>query len=156
MEKSKGWTKILTFFFVIVLGFHLIHLILLWPDIPDRIAIHFMNGDPGNGGAKWYLLIMPVIGVLTWWLLGRLTKYPEKLNYINLTEENRDRQYKMMRKTMEIMQNLVFLTFILANEAFLRDVLGAKNDIFFFLSIASLLLIPLGSFFNLVWAARLS
>jgi len=113
-------------------------LFLLWTDVPGNIVIHFANGEPENWGSKYFLLIMPVIGLLIWWLLGELTKYPEKLNYINLTDENREIQYKMSCRVLWIIQNLSFITFILGNEAFLRYAIGDNDNTFFFLSIFSL------------------
>jgi len=155
MTKDKVWTKILKILTVILLGYHLIHLILLWTDVPANIAIHFTNGEPDNWGSKYFLLIMPVTGFLTWWSLGVLIKHPEKLNYINLTEENRDKQHKMTSKILVVIQNLPFIMFIFGNEAFLKYAIGDGNYIFLFLSIFSLVLVLLVLFYNLVWAARL-
>ena len=155
MKKDKGWEITLKFLSLILLGYHLIHLFLLWTDVPGNIVIHFENGEPDNWGSRYFLLIMPVIGLLIWWLLGKLTKYPEKLNYINLTDENREIQYKMSCRVLWIIQNLSFITFILGNEAFLRYATGDNDNTFFFLSIFSLVFVLLATFYNLIWAARL-
>lgn len=156
MAKNKGWTKVLTFFAFIVLGYHIVHLILLWPSIPGRIAIHFTNGEPDNWGSKYVLLIMPVIGLVSWWLVGKLTKHPKKFNYINLTEKNRDKQYKMSRKIFTIHQNLILFIFIFGNESFFRKAVGGDNDdMFFTLSIGSVILMLLVIFYHVIWAARL-
>jgi hypothetical protein len=156
MDRNLIWAKILPFFSFVVLFCHLIHLIVVWTEIPSNISIHFINGEPNKWGSKLFLLVMPPIGLLTWWLLGKLTKHPEKLNYINLNDKNRKIQYKMTQKIMVATQNLAFLTFIFANESFLMNALGSNNEtIFFVLSIASIVLILLVNFYNLVWAARL-
>lgn len=72
----------------------------------------------------------PVLGLLTWWLLGILTKNPAKFNYINLTEKNRDKQYEMSGKIMGIHQNIILIIFVLLNESFLRRAIGTDDSIF--------------------------
>ncbi|MGM8215368.1 DUF1648 domain-containing protein [Bacillaceae bacterium W0354] len=155
MKKGKDWTKVLAFFSIVLLVAHLVHLIYLMGDIPDRIAIHFTNEEPDRWGSKYLLLIMPVIGFLVWWLLGKLAKHPNKLNYINLTEENRDKQYRMASKITAILQNLSLLTFLSANEEFLSYAIGTHKIIYLTLTIILLVLALLVVIYNLIWAARL-
>lgn len=153
---NKNWFKIITLFSILALGFHLIHLYAVWSDIPDRIAIHFTSGEPNNWGSKYFLLFMPIVGLLIWWLLGRISKHPEKLNYINLTEKNRDRQYKMTGNIMVIIQNLSLFSVIFANEAFLKSAISTDDNLFFILSIVSLALLLIVTLYNVIWAIRLN
>lgn len=155
MRKKLGWVKVLMFLSISALVSHWIHIISVWTDIPDRIAIHFTNDEPDHWGSKYVLLVMPVIALLVWWLLGKLTKHPEKFNYIHLTDKNRNKQYKMAGNMMAIIQNLALLLFIFANEAFLRSAIRTDDDIFFILSIVSLVLMLLVILYNVIWAARL-
>lgn len=126
--KGKSFKLLLGIVSLFVLAYHLINLLLIWPDIPNRIAIHFTNGEPDNWGSKYFLLVMPLIGVVSWWLIGLLTKHPDKLNYINLTKENREKQYKKTSKIMILNQNISLILFILGNEAFLRYAIIRKMD----------------------------
>lgn len=153
--REKRLKLVLGFISLFVFSYHLVNLFLFWEDIPNRIAIHFTNDEPDNWGTKYFLLIMPFIGVLTWWLIGLLTKRPDKLNYINLTEYNREKQYKKAKKIIILNQNLFFILFILANEAFLRYVIDKENSLFLFLPISLLVVALLSSFYHLIWAARL-
>lgn len=155
MRKSNGLSKFLALVSIIALIGHIIHLVVAWADVPDEIAIHFTNGEPDGWGPKFMLLIMPVIGLLIWWLLGLLEKHPDKLNYINLTDNNRDMQYNMAKKVIIVIQHLAFLTFLSANEAFLLYAIDANTTIFIVLSIALLVFIPIVLIYNLIWAARL-
>lgn len=99
---------------------------------------------------------MPLIGLLTWWLIGLLTRSPEKLNYINVTEKNQEKQYNMLKKIMILIQNLAFIIFILTNEAFIRYAVGIENSVFIFLTMLLLAVILLALFYNLIWTARLN
>lgn len=119
----------------VVLIYHLVNLMLFWPEIPERIAIHFTGEEPDIWGTKNFLLIIPFPALLVWWLIGLLTKHPEKLNYINLTEKNREKQYNMASSVMLLTQNLSFIILILANESLLRNALEMENSILNFLSI---------------------
>lgn len=153
--KGKSFKLLLGIVSLFVLAYHLINLLLIWPDIPNRIAIHFTNGEPDNWGSKYFLLVMPLIGVVSWWLIGLLTKHPDKLNYINLTKENREKQYKKTSKIMILNQNISLILFILGNEAFLRYAIDKENGLFIFLPIAILVISVLSFFYLLIWAAKL-
>ncbi|MGM0843698.1 MAG: DUF1648 domain-containing protein [Bacillota bacterium] len=156
MVKIAEWPKMFSYFSFIALLLNLMHVIMVWTEIPSSISIHFINGEPDRWGSKLFLLIMPLVGLLLWWLLGKLAKHPEKFNYINLTDKNREKQYKMTGKVMVLIQNLSLLAFVLANEEFLRNAAGSNSsNIFLVLSIVSMGIIPLAFFYNLVWAARL-
>ncbi|MBM7602764.1 putative membrane protein [Metabacillus crassostreae] len=153
--KIKSFKFLLSFISVGILVYHLINLFLFWPDIPDRIAIHFTNGEPDNWGSKFFVLIMPIIGLLLWWLIGLFTKHPEKLNYINLTEKNREKQYNMSKKMMIFIQHLVLIISILANESFIRYSVGIENSVLNFFPLILTAIMLLAVFYNLIWAARL-
>ena len=92
-------------------------LFYLWTDIPERIAVHFTNETPDNWGPKYILHIMPILGIFIWFLIDLLVEKLEKLNYINLTEANKEIQFSRTRIVMILIQNLSFMTIVLANEA---------------------------------------
>lgn len=155
MDEKKSWMKLLTLFSMIAFVSHLIHIFVLWPDVPNHITIHFTNGVADNWGSKYFLLLMPVIGLVSWWIFGFLTKNPKKYNYINLTDANRGKQYKRAGNAMVIIQNMILFIFIFANESFLRTVIEVEDSIFFILYIVSLILICIIIFYNVIWVARL-
>lgn len=159
MEKPKnGHSKIenlLVFLSAVFFIYHLTFLINAWPDIPNQIAFHYSNGIPDNFRPKYLLIVIPLIGVLMWCLLGFLVRKPEKLNYINLTEANKDLQYMKARKIMSVLQNAIFIMLLFANEAFIRGAMGLEFS--FQLSISLLLLVICGltPLYFLIWAFRL-
>lgn len=157
MKKKKDWILILKLFSLIALGCHVIHLIWIWTDIPSNIAIHFTNGEADNWGSKYVLLIMPVLGLLTWWLVGLFTKRPEKFNYINLTETNRDKQYKMAGNVMAMHRTFILFAFTAASESFVKTAIADDKgaDIFFMLMIVSLISMLLAMVYHVIWSVRL-
>ncbi|RCW76945.1 DUF1648 domain-containing protein [Saliterribacillus persicus] len=119
--KTKSLKSTLIIISTAIFLYHAFHLLYLWSDIPNQIAIHFSSGKPDNWGSKFILFIMPAVSVLIWYLMGLLVKNPEKLNYINLTEENKEIQYSKAEKVTLLIQYLGSIAFIFANEALLRN-----------------------------------
>ncbi len=83
---------------------------------------------------------MPSISVLTWYLIGLLVKNPEKLNYINLTEENKEIQYSKSEKVTLLIQYVGSITFIFDNEALLRNSVEMRSILPFSIAIVLLAL----------------
>ncbi|MGO4529761.1 DUF1648 domain-containing protein [Paenibacillus sp. 2TAF8] len=135
--------------------FHVFKLVYLWTDIPERIAIHFTNDIPDNWGPKSILYIMPVIGVFLWFLIGILVKKPDKLNYINLTEANKEIQFSRTGKVLILIQNLSFLSFLLANEALLNYAVGIDSSLPFIISLSLLAFCFIAPIYLLIWASTL-
>lgn len=97
--RDKYFKTALLVISVIAFCYHSFHLFYLWSEIPIQIPIHFSNDTPDNWGSKYFLLLMPVIGLLISFLIGLLAKKPEKLNYVNLTEENKRTQFSRTKKS---------------------------------------------------------
>jgi uncharacterized membrane protein len=127
-----------------------------WPSLPDEIAIHFNTaGTPDGWGSKYFLIGLPIISVLLWFLIGFLTRNPEKMNYINLTEANKEIQYEKMKKVMLLIQHTSFIALILANESMLRNAAGLASEIAFYSVFLFLAITVIAPFYLLVWSATL-
>ncbi|WP_176474101.1 DUF1648 domain-containing protein [Niallia circulans] len=138
-----------------ILCYHIFKLFYLWADIPERIAIHFTNDTPDNWGPKYILYIMPILGIFFWFLMGLLVKKPEKMNYINLTGANKEIQFSRTSKVMILIQNISFLSFILANEALLRYSVGIDSSLPFIISLTLLAICCIAPIYLLIWASTL-
>ncbi|WRP07441.1 DUF1648 domain-containing protein [Rossellomorea aquimaris] len=138
-----------------ILFYHTFHLLYLWSEIPNTIAIHFNKGEPDHWGSKYILFIMPIVSVLTWLLIGLLVKKPENLNYVNLTEENKEIQYIKAKKVMLVIQYLGSLTFVSANEAALRNAVGMDSRLPFSIAVVLLCICFIAPIYHLFWAATL-
>jgi hypothetical protein len=133
-------------------GFNIFH---LWSDIPNQIAIHFSNEQPDNWGSKYFLFIMPIISFFFWLLIQILIRKPEKLNYVNLTEKNKEIQYLKAEKVMLLIQYLGSITFIFANEAFLRSAVGMETTLPLSIAIVLLAVCIISPLYLLFWGATL-
>lgn len=138
-----------------ILLYHAFHLFYLWSEIPNTIAIHFRKGEPDQWGSKYILFIMPVVSIITWFLIGLVVKIPEKLNYVNLTEGNKEIQYARAEKVMVIIQYMGAVTFIFANEAALRNAVGMESGLPFSMAIVLLCICLITPVYHLFWAATL-
>ena len=140
---------------IFIFIYHGFNLIYLWSDIPNQIAIHYSNGEPDNWGTKFILFIMPIISVLIWFFMGLLVKSPEKLNYVNLTEDNKKNQYSKAEKVTLLIQYFGSTTFILANEALLRNAIGMESTLPFSIAIILLAMCFIAPIYLLFWSATL-
>lgn len=89
------------------------NIIMQWSSIPGTVPIHFNGaGEPDGWGSKNNLWILLVIGSLMWVLLTILEKYPHVYNYLFLTDENTERQYKNGRLMLNVIKNEILLFFV--------------------------------------------
>jgi hypothetical protein len=82
-----------------------------WMGLPDTIPTHFgADGKPDDWGSKYTIWILTAIGLLTWIGMSVLERYPHIYNYMNLTPENIENQYKNGRLLVNSLKNgMVFL-----------------------------------------------
>ncbi|MDF2945726.1 MAG: hypothetical protein K0S51_405 [Bacillales bacterium] len=95
-----------------------IYLKLVWSDIPKTVPMHFDSaGQVDNYGDKEFIFILPMIGAILWIVLTILEKFPHTYNYLNLTPENIERQYKNGSMMINVMKNeiSIFFTYITWN-----------------------------------------
>jgi uncharacterized membrane protein len=89
------------------------NLIMEWASIPRTVPVHFNGaGEPDGWGSKNNLWILIVIGTIMWIFLTVIEKFPHVYNYLFLTEENAERQYKNGRIMLNIIKNEVTLFFV--------------------------------------------
>ncbi|MDF2607352.1 MAG: hypothetical protein K0S34_1547 [Bacillales bacterium] len=96
----------------------LIYLKLSWSDIPETVPMHFdSTGKVDNYGAKEFIFILPMVGAILWIMLTILEKFPHTYNYINLTSENIEKQYKNGSMMINILKNeiSIFFTYLTWN-----------------------------------------
>lgn len=136
---------------------HMFHLLFVYVQLPDEIGRLLSDGVVTAYGPKELIFIIPVGAVLAWILLGFFVKnYKAKyINYINLTEENKERQYRFMYILISSLQFFTFVGLIAVNESFLSSALGESGTIFFTLSLILLLApIIILMFIYLSWAVK--
>ncbi|RDI47988.1 DUF1648 domain-containing protein [Falsibacillus pallidus] len=86
--------------------------LLSWGDLPPRIPTHFnAAGEVDGMGSKGSIWALPVIGLILWIGLTILENYPHVYNYINLTKETAERQYKNAVLMVNILKNLIIVLF---------------------------------------------
>ncbi|MCA1054101.1 DUF1648 domain-containing protein [Rossellomorea aquimaris] len=147
--------RILTIASTSIFLYHVYAMLHLWSDIPPRIAIHFSDGEPDEWGTKHVLFIMPIVSILFWLLLQKVSSKPEIFNYIHLTEENKKIQYSRAEKVLLLVQNLGFMALIFANEAFLGSAAGMETSFPFSIAIILLGICFIAPICLFVWALTL-
>jgi uncharacterized membrane protein len=74
-------------------------LIVEYPGLADRVAIHFdARGVPDGWGSKSTMLILPVTTIVLYTGLTVLNKFPFLFNYpFPITKENASKQYQIAK-----------------------------------------------------------
>ncbi len=104
ISKTKLET-ILDLLTILSFSVFLIYFFFEWFSLPNRTPVHFnMSGEPDRWGEKWVFWIPIIIGILLWVGFSKLEKHPHTYNYIYLTEENAERQYKNARISLNIIK----------------------------------------------------
>ena len=64
--------------------------IYFYNQLPESIPIHFDgSGKPDSYGGKKMFLLIPIIGIILFILLKKLSQHPSKFNYpVKITEDN--------------------------------------------------------------------
>lgn len=85
---------------------------------------------PNQTGSKLLLFLLLVLTVILWFFLHFIGAIRKKLNYINLTDENKVSQYNAVNIMLISIQTLSFAGLICINEAFLRNTLELHAGLF--------------------------
>ncbi|ANU23225.1 DUF1648 domain-containing protein [Planococcus donghaensis] len=92
--------------------FAIIFLVFQLETLPEKVPVHFdETGRVDRLGNKVELLLLPLIGTIVWLGLTILEKYPHLYNYLNLTEKNKEAQYKNGRLMVNVLKNEIILLF---------------------------------------------
>lgn len=104
------------------------YLIFQWSSLPETVPIHFnFAGEPDGWGGKWMIVIPLIIGTVLWVGMHFLEKFPQSHNYIWLTKENAQRQYKNSQLLVNAMKNIILVFFSFMTFESVRVSLGEKS-----------------------------
>lgn len=96
--------------------------------MPETVPIHFdINGRPDGWGSRWMLTIMLIVGLIMWAGMHLLEKVPQIHNYMWLTEENMQRQYRNSQLFLNVLKNLLLIFFSYMTYESVRIALGGKS-----------------------------
>jgi uncharacterized membrane protein len=108
--------KFITMFSLILLIGNIAYIIIEWPALPEKFPGHFnAAGEVDRWGSKAEIWILPIIGLILWALLTILEKYPHIYNYINLTQQNAEKQYKYARMLLSAQKLFISISFVYLN-----------------------------------------
>lgn len=140
------------FLCVTILGAHLVHLIFVWNQIPGTIYLMYSGETPSQSGPKELLFLVPALTVFLWLVILFLRTKKEKFNYINLTEYNKQMQYKAMDIMLVSIQTLSFIGLISINESFLRDTLNLSSELYTTIGLVLIILCAVPPIILAVWS----
>jgi uncharacterized membrane protein len=96
-------------FMILLLSLPLIYIHVL----PDRIPVHFnAAGQPDDYGDMSTLWILPLTGVLMYFLMTVLSAFPRIYNYpVKITPENAAVQYRIATRLIRILKTVIIMIF---------------------------------------------
>ncbi len=100
-------------------------------ELPGEVPIHFgSGGKPDNYTSKAGLFMIPILYGLLALLLNYLAKIPHQHNYlIDITPENRLKQYRLSQNLMRGMSTIIGINFVLILWQTIEVALGNQASI---------------------------
>lgn len=99
-----------------------LYLLTEYPNLPDIVASHFnAKGEPNDYGNKTFILIMPSVATLLYFVFFIVNRFPHLHNYfVNITEENALKNYRLSTRVLRIVgilsiTLLAYLTYQIVN-----------------------------------------
>lgn len=108
----------------------IVYLALQWNELPEKIPAHFgASGEVDRWGSRFELFLLPGIAAVMWAGLTLLEKYPHVYNYMNLTPENTETQYRYGKLFMNVTKNLTTLLLVSTMWDTVRIALGFSDSL---------------------------
>jgi len=98
-----------------------------WPRLPETVPMHFdLAGEPDGWGGRRSILLLPGSALFLYLLLTGVRRLPSRwYNYpLRITEENRERQYRLARDLIVWMKAAILGMFAHLTVAIVRAALG--------------------------------
>lgn len=127
-----------------------------WDALPETIPTHFnLSGTPHGWGDRSTLLVLPGLSIVAFLGLSLLVRVPHLYNYpVQITEENRERQYALARLLVRALRAEILVAFACLEWGVVVAALGRTPTIPVLPMLASLMLIFLTVAAYLYAAAR--
>lgn len=103
----------------VVLLYAVVHLAVSYGQLPDRIPIHFSaSGQPDGWAAPSSLVLLTGVQVFLYAMLTGIGFMPPWWYNIpwKITEENAERQYRLVRRMLRMMKVFILLLFLSLQE----------------------------------------
>ncbi len=115
---------------ILMLLGNFVYLFMAWLSLPDRIPTHFNGlGEVDGWGGKGNIWVLEGIAIVLWISFTFLEKYPHVYNYIFLTEENVERQYKNARLMLNVLKTTLTFTFVFLSWQLIHSVKQNESSI---------------------------
>lgn len=102
-----------------------------YSQLPDTIPSHFnWSGTPDRYGAKNTIFLFPLIGIVAYFILAQVIKFPHIFNYpVEITPENAKRQYTIATKMIRYLNVTTTVVFAYLTFGMIRTALGQQNGL---------------------------
>lgn len=105
--------------------------LLHYSELPERIPSHYnVAGEPDGFSGKAILWTLPLIGLVLYFALTYLNKFPHIFSYpVEITKENAVRQYKNAMRMNRTLKVIISSVFAYITWATISTALGKMNGL---------------------------
>jgi len=127
---KSAFQKIFDIITMIVFAAGIVHLFVVWGQLPDQVPAHYnAAGEVNRRGSKWELILLPIIAAFLAIFMTFLEKHPEWHNYMNLNENNIEFQYKNSILLLNVIKNECVLLFVFVDYNIVQVALGKAESL---------------------------
>ena len=128
LQKSNFF-KFLEILPFILLGLGLLYNIIMYLKLPENIPIHFnFYGEINDYADKDSIWALNVLGFILVFIMYKLMQHPENFNYtVKITEQNAEKQYYSAIKTMNIINIILAMLFLVINYEIVNNAIHNGN-----------------------------
>lgn len=104
---------------------------LHYGSLPDDVPTKFgADGLPTSYSPKPLIWLLPIFGLITWFGMYKLNKYPHIFNYtVKITPENAQSQYQLATRFIRFLNTLIAVTFAYLTQEMIFTAMGVQTGI---------------------------
>lgn len=148
----EGLDIVLDILSATILILFITYTIISYSDLPETIPTHFnLKGEADGYGKKSMMWLLPALGIVMFFGLYIMNKYPHLHNYmVNITEDNALQNYRFSTRIVRFVNLFVMITFGVISYSIVETSKGHNNAIdnwFFPIVIGISIVLPIVIFF---------
>ena len=122
--KKTLFERFLDLISLILLFLILLYIFINWSDMPDEIPMGYNSvGDVSKWGNKLSILGLPFLGLLAWVVFSLFEKFPQNINLKIYHNEDKTKELKYNRLTLNVIKNGVVLGLLFVNIKIIQSIL---------------------------------
>src|SRR5690606_6125189 len=99
-------------------------------NLPNEIPTHYnFAGEVDDWGPKWFIWTLPITGLVIWIGISIMEKFPHTFNYIKISKDTIEEQYKNAVLMMNILKNECIILFSYLSWEMIQGAYGVNSNL---------------------------